>query len=85
MKPFRAFPLFPVLRTSDGTPKCGCTKLGCKDIGKHPRVAWRHWEGVEVDDIGTTAKTLPEFPELWERMLRGPAAARVEPVNWLAL
>lgn len=27
--------------------------------------------GVEVDDIGTTAKTLPEFPELWQRMLDG--------------
>ena len=26
--------------------------------------------GVEVDDIGTTAKTLPQFPELWQRMLR---------------
>ncbi|MEN2738006.1 3-phosphoshikimate 1-carboxyvinyltransferase [Microbacterium sp. X-17] len=25
--------------------------------------------GVEIDDIGTTAKTLPEFPELWRRML----------------
>ncbi|AYF98730.1 3-phosphoshikimate 1-carboxyvinyltransferase [Protaetiibacter intestinalis] len=25
--------------------------------------------GVTVDDIGTTAKTLPEFPELWGRML----------------
>lgn len=25
--------------------------------------------GVEIDDIGTTAKTLPEFRELWERML----------------
>ncbi|MEH3088110.1 MAG: 3-phosphoshikimate 1-carboxyvinyltransferase [Microbacterium arborescens] len=25
--------------------------------------------GVEVDDIGTTAKTLPEFPELWNEML----------------
>ncbi len=25
--------------------------------------------GVEVDDIGTTAKTLPEFPELWQAML----------------
>jgi 3-phosphoshikimate 1-carboxyvinyltransferase len=24
--------------------------------------------GVVVDDIGTTAKTLPEFPALWERM-----------------
>lgn len=48
-------------------------------------------EGVEVDDIGSTAKTLPEFPELWAEMLTGkpatspsgtgPAAA----VNWLAL
>ena len=26
---------------------------------------------VEIDDIGTTAKTLPEFTMLWERMLRG--------------
>jgi 3-phosphoshikimate 1-carboxyvinyltransferase len=25
--------------------------------------------GVEVDDIGTTAKTMPEFPELWSDML----------------
>lgn len=25
--------------------------------------------GVEIDDIGTTAKTLPEFTRLWERML----------------
>ncbi|WBU38223.1 3-phosphoshikimate 1-carboxyvinyltransferase [Homoserinibacter sp. YIM 151385] len=28
-------------------------------------------EGIAVDDIGATAKTLPEFPELWARMLRG--------------
>ena len=27
--------------------------------------------GVEIDDIGTTAKTMPEFPELWQRMLEG--------------
>lgn len=25
--------------------------------------------GVEVDDIGTTAKTMPEFPRLWSEML----------------
>jgi 3-phosphoshikimate 1-carboxyvinyltransferase len=25
--------------------------------------------GIEIDDIGTTAKTLPEFTLLWERML----------------
>ncbi|OBK37693.1 3-phosphoshikimate 1-carboxyvinyltransferase [Mycobacterium sp. 1165196.3] len=25
--------------------------------------------GVEVDDIGSTAKTLPDFPRLWARML----------------
>jgi len=42
-------------------------------------------DGVDVDDIGSTAKTLPEFPELWEQLLHGPAAARVEPINWLAL
>ncbi len=27
--------------------------------------------GVLIDDIGATAKTLPEFAELWERMLAG--------------
>lgn len=25
--------------------------------------------GVEVDDIGTTAKTMPEFPQLWAQLL----------------
>jgi 3-phosphoshikimate 1-carboxyvinyltransferase len=30
---------------------------------------------VHVDDIGTTAKTMPEFPELWRRMLAGEDAA----------
>ena len=29
--------------------------------------------GVEVDDIGTTAKTLPDFPAMWGRMLGGTA------------
>jgi 3-phosphoshikimate 1-carboxyvinyltransferase len=30
--------------------------------------------GVEVQDIGTTAKTMPDFPQLWEAMLaQGPA------------
>lgn len=27
--------------------------------------------GVEIDDIGTTAKTMPQFADLWERMLDG--------------
>ena len=26
-------------------------------------------EGVEVDDIDTTAKTLPGFAQMWEKML----------------
>ncbi len=26
-------------------------------------------DGVEIDDIATTAKTLPQFAELWKRML----------------
>lgn len=26
--------------------------------------------GVEVDDIGATAKTLPDFPHMWETMLK---------------
>jgi 3-phosphoshikimate 1-carboxyvinyltransferase len=28
-------------------------------------------EGVTVDDIGTTSKTMPTFPQLWENMLDG--------------
>ncbi len=31
--------------------------------------------GVEIDDIGTTAKTLPQFPQLWQRMIDGVAPA----------
>jgi 3-phosphoshikimate 1-carboxyvinyltransferase len=27
--------------------------------------------GVEIDDISTTAKTMPEFPALWQRMVEG--------------
>lgn len=30
--------------------------------------------GVEIDDIGTTAKTLPEFTLLWDRMRGGTTA-----------
>ncbi|MEQ1734816.1 MAG: 3-phosphoshikimate 1-carboxyvinyltransferase [Rhodoglobus sp.] len=30
--------------------------------------------GVEIDDIATTAKTLPQFPELWSSMLAEPHA-----------
>lgn len=30
--------------------------------------------GIEIEDIGTTAKTLPDFVDLWERMLVGDAA-----------
>ncbi|RIJ52906.1 3-phosphoshikimate 1-carboxyvinyltransferase [Clavibacter lycopersici] len=37
--------------------------------------------GVEIDDIGTTAKTLPEFPELWLGPLLGRAPrAAVDPL-----
>ncbi len=31
--------------------------------------------GVVVDDIGTTAKTLPEFPDLWTQLLSGGSSA----------
>lgn len=31
--------------------------------------------GVEVEDIGTTAKTLPGFPRLWAEMLSGAAGS----------
>ena len=30
--------------------------------------------GVEVQDIGTTAKTLPDFPLMWAEMLKGQTA-----------
>ena len=32
--------------------------------------------GVEVEDIGTTAKTLPDFPRLWDELLAGNPHAR---------
>ncbi|GAA2172502.1 3-phosphoshikimate 1-carboxyvinyltransferase [Agrococcus versicolor] len=31
-------------------------------------------DGVVVDDVGATAKTIPEFPELWHRMVAGTDA-----------
>ena len=33
--------------------------------------------GVEVEDIATTAKTLPDFPGLWAGMLAGQASDAV--------
>ena len=32
--------------------------------------------GVEVEDIGTTAKTLPDFPQMWADMLAGRLSPR---------
>lgn len=40
-------------------------------------------EGTTVDDIGTTAKTLPEFPQLWADMLRGPDAG--PSTSWISI
>ncbi|MFJ4229063.1 3-phosphoshikimate 1-carboxyvinyltransferase [Paenarthrobacter nicotinovorans] len=31
-------------------------------------------EGVEVEDIATTSKTMPEFPDMWTRMLESATA-----------
>jgi 3-phosphoshikimate 1-carboxyvinyltransferase len=31
--------------------------------------------GVEVENVATTAKTLPEFPQMWTRMLEAAVAA----------
>ncbi len=28
-------------------------------------------DGVEIENIGTTAKTMPQFPQLWQQMLGG--------------
>ncbi|TPW75929.1 3-phosphoshikimate 1-carboxyvinyltransferase [Schumannella soli] len=39
--------------------------------------------GVTVDDIGATAKTLPQFPELWERMLGLRSASAPNPAGLL--
>jgi 3-phosphoshikimate 1-carboxyvinyltransferase len=30
--------------------------------------------GIEVQDIGTTAKTMPEFPQMWAEMVAQNAA-----------
>ncbi|MCU1405086.1 MAG: aroA [Glaciihabitans sp.] len=39
--------------------------------------------GVEIDDISTTAKTLPQFPELWLGPLLGKAQAPMNPLELL--
>jgi 3-phosphoshikimate 1-carboxyvinyltransferase len=38
-------------------------------------------EGLEIDDVATTAKTLPQFPELWSRSLLGLGAEPGDPLN----
>lgn len=35
-------------------------------------------DGVHIDDIGTTAKTLPEFADLWERLVSTAGVAPAE-------
>ncbi len=40
-------------------------------------------EGVQVDDIATTSKTLPEFPQLWSQALMGLGAAPGDPLDLL--
>ena len=37
-------------------------------------------DDLEIDDIGTTAKTLPEFPELWRNLVH-PRAVTVDPFS----
>ncbi|KQN95258.1 3-phosphoshikimate 1-carboxyvinyltransferase [Arthrobacter sp. Leaf69] len=37
--------------------------------------------GVEVEDIATTAKTMPDFPQLWESMLAQGAPAGKDPAG----
>ena len=39
--------------------------------------------GVEIDDIGTTAKTMPQFPELWLGPLLGVAVPALNPLELL--
>ncbi|HEV7951469.1 MAG TPA: 3-phosphoshikimate 1-carboxyvinyltransferase [Glaciihabitans sp.] len=39
--------------------------------------------GVAVDDIGTTSKTLPQFPELWTGTLLGMTPPAVDPIGLL--
>jgi 3-phosphoshikimate 1-carboxyvinyltransferase len=37
-------------------------------------------DGVEIEDIGTTAKTLPEFPLLWRDLVH-PRPASIDPFS----
>ncbi len=37
--------------------------------------------GILIDDIGSTAKTMPEFPELWMRTVGAAQAVRIDPIT----
>jgi 3-phosphoshikimate 1-carboxyvinyltransferase len=37
--------------------------------------------GVEVEDIATTAKTMPGFPQLWDAMLARHTTAEKDPAG----
>lgn len=59
--------------------------------------AWKAWDdhrmahagaiiglaipGIEIDDIAATAKTMPEFPDLWLRILGAAPAPSVDPLS----
>jgi len=38
-------------------------------------------DGIEIEDIATTAKTLPEFPELWQSLVHPQARATIDPFS----
>ncbi|MET3768545.1 3-phosphoshikimate 1-carboxyvinyltransferase [Marisediminicola sp. UYEF4] len=38
-------------------------------------------DGIRIDDIGSTAKTMPEFPELWQRTVGAATSSRIDPLN----
>jgi 3-phosphoshikimate 1-carboxyvinyltransferase len=40
-------------------------------------------DGVEIEDIATTAKTLPQFPELWVGPLLGLRKPTANPLELL--
>ena len=69
-----------ILSAADGTDLAKVLDFGLAKLREGPEagnvtmagaIVGLRVPGIEIDDIATTSKTLPEFPQLWAGMLAG--------------
>jgi Bifunctional DNA primase/polymerase, N-terminal len=50
---FFIFPLHPIRRTPDGSPRCSCRDPKCTNAGKHPAIRWKAGATRDVETVRT--------------------------------